>query len=1513
MDRIREKQRLLFYNRDRRSKNKPNIADNSLVPTHTQSIESNLPESTTDEDKVCIVWLTNKTMNTIELPDTIPSKILYSIDDCVVFIAGLKTTDVFLIIDYVFVSDILSFIDDFSQIVFVYTLATEQNSVGPLLTNAQRLIRRFSKNMDELLQLIMKDIDTCVKDSICMDLMDLTEIEESTSQTRHTSIVWYDKLVECLSALNFTDANAKADLIEYCRQQYPINDEKNYKRNIEKQNEITQFENEYSSENAIQYYTRDSFLFRLLNKTLRTRELRQIFQFRYFINDFQKQLELHFNRENILRHETVYRGQQITQLELMKLKKCIKKYISINTYLSTSCDVEVAQTFAGDGEMGILSVILEIDIRDARNINDKRRVPVFVGHVSQFNNESEIIFPISSTFFVTSIELMDKRWHMKLKLTDDSEHKELIDSAQDDTIEQLPLNIQFIEVYLASNDLLKGEQYVKSVIENSTLLSESMNMAYIYNTMGEARSKRDYIEHALDHFKKALDYIPLGNKYHAKIYENMAKEYINMSEHKTARKYLDQALVYEKQLNPFELASLYETFSMLYLNMQNFDKAIASINQALDIYRVHRATPNHLILAIFYLALIHKAKGDFKRALLCAKHALNIAFKYTSKDDSSLIILYATIGFLYYQLNDFSLAMTYLQRSIKFIRLDTTPGISITIYHTLADICIKNADIEQGRDYAQKAFDIYNQNQHLSPNVYNTILPLHFIWAKVNHDLSNYNVAVDSFIKVEKMTESPADLMLIYFEMGQIYFKKSEMNIALRYFNDALRLLFQTGQSYLYSALIPKICHYIFQVYKVENNFEKAIFYIKLALKLQLISENKNFELIIYYYSDLIELCPKQAKEYIEKIQEISNNASLSPGDKIFCQDILGKYYKEQQNLTQALIHYELSLAYTLACNIILYAPLIGTYNNLAKLHCEINTGYPDSALFYYEKIHEIYFKLRSIEKLPIIDRKSLCSVEKSFLRDFNQSSTLNLCVMGAYYGLIDGYIHKKKFIQAIKYLQISERLVDEYIGNKQKGLFGLSYETIGLKYHLLNMNYKAIHCFEKRLQYPLDDDNQYGYTYYLIADCYKSENNLEMALSKYKISLTFLHNSQLIDYEKLSLYYSNIGFIYQKRNNHEYAAKYFEQALLYDLKSQSIDFNQHVSKKMMYVGCLMVLKPWDFYQQLKYALQGLQLADSLNHIILVPFYQQIAVLYLKNEMFHDALIYLDKVLQYCTESDVIFQVLEGKIHVFCSMGNYDSALEIIRNKIKIHFTFKEIDHIQISSAYITRAGIYRQLGKYKLAIKYFQFALTILQIYKESPNHIDYADIYDGLALIYLECGQTNDARKYCSKARAIRFSQKNKTYDPIVNSITLGLIECQSENYYNALDYFGQAWASIFNGLSLSHSKYLLYNHIGYVYFQLGQADQAMQFYMKSLSLYNEHNCNKHPDIAQIYRNIGLFHEQIEQNYPLALSYYKRALELVPNKKHPHYTRYENIIATLKLKIRKEDHSSKNTCFLF
>jgi len=1511
MEKIREKQHSLLVDRNVRSLHTVDLFDTTLIQTHiTQSTKSTRIEPEIDDDNVCIVWLTNDTNNDIGFYDTRPIKIFYSKNDFIIFICELQTMNVFVILDYTFVSDMLSILDDFAQIIFVYVLNREQNLIDPVLTNAKRSVRQLSNNINDIFQLITSDINTCVKDSICKNIMDLTEIEESTSQVKNPSFIWYHKLIDCLLNLNFPDNNAKIDLIEYCRQHCSTDD-------IPAQNQITNFENEYSSENAIRWYTKDSFLFRLLNKTMRTRDINQIFQFRYYIIDLQRQLEYSCSQNNIPQCQTVYRGQQITQLELKKLSKSIGKYISINTYLSTTRKKEVALYFVSESEHEICHIIYEIDIQNVSNIADKRRIPICVDNFSQFPDEAEVIFPITSTFLVISIEMIDKLWYMKLKLTDDNEYNQLINSIKTDFNEDIPLDIQFVELYILSNDLEKSEQYVKSLIDNLKTSSNYEDIKYIYNIMGQACINRGLYEHALSYFKEALTSNLVENKHCIKIYQNMANVYINKCEYDIALQYLNQVLLYENELNLIELASLYETFSSLYREIEDFDNALYYAKQAWNIHRRNLSSSHNLIPTITCFAWIYFKKSDFKNALRYFKNALNIKLQYTSKDHADLINFYATIGFLYLKCNNLSLAMSYVEKSMKFMQTNCYPILSILIYNTLAEIYNLNDDIEQAYCYAKKAFDIYDQNQDVLSKTDDLIIQIHVTWAKVNSEQFNRDFALRLFSKTLNLIRHRHNnyyQILIYVEMGKIYFQKNQTNTALLYFKRTLQIIFKKEQSHIYNDCISDVYQHISRVYKRENNVEKAIFYVKLALKFQLISTNQNFTRTISCYVDLMALCPTQIQEYIEKIREISENSTLSFDNKYLCENILGDYYENQQNFSEALIHYTLSLKYTLACMPINYNDLIKTYKKIGNLNYNMTRENLDAdcALVYYEKIHEIYSKLSDMERLPIKDKKTLFLDEKHLLENINQSSTIIITMENIYISLVSCYIRKEDYKQAVDYLELVEKMIDKYNRSDPKMLPHIIYSNIAFKYKFMGNYDKAIECFEKGNQCLLDDPNDCGYIYYMIGECYRDKSDFDMALSKYKIALTFLHNSPLIEYETLCICYKSVGSIYDTLGNYEYAAKYLEQAVSYELKLNPIDFDQYVSTRMTYQLYLEKEKPWDYCQQLKYALESFQFTQYLHQDTLKSLYTQIGVLYFKNEMFYDALFYWDNICRYHMTSDDILRLVFSKMAIFLLMGDFDKALEFTKRKINILISSSSFDYIDISSAFITRASIYHKLGKYKQAFKSCRIAFIILQFYEKNPNHINYVDIYNLLALIYLEYGQLDDAQNYCFKARSIQLSEIKSEFDPFANSITLGLIECKQEKYQNALDYFGRAWEAIFNQNELNVRKHILYNYIGYAYFKLNQVDLAMKFYLKSLSFYHDHNYNKHPDISKIYRNIGLYYEQIENNYSLALTYYKSALELVPNKKHPHYIRYQSFIATLKFKIQKEAYASKAMCSL-
>lgn len=73
------------------------------------------------------------------------------------------------------------------------------------------------------------------------------------------------------------------------------------------------FEHNYNSDHAIRWYTKSCFLFRVLNQTLRVKNIEALYTFRSFINDLSTSLEASDVDKNIKR---VYRGARINKDEI---------------------------------------------------------------------------------------------------------------------------------------------------------------------------------------------------------------------------------------------------------------------------------------------------------------------------------------------------------------------------------------------------------------------------------------------------------------------------------------------------------------------------------------------------------------------------------------------------------------------------------------------------------------------------------------------------------------------------------------------------------------------------------------------------------------------------------------------------------------------------------------------------------------------------------------------------------------------------------------------------------------------------------------------------------------------------------------------------------------------------------------------------------------------------------------------------------------------------------------------
>ncbi|CAF4363516.1 unnamed protein product, partial [Rotaria sordida] len=89
-------------------------------------------------------------------------------------------------------------------------------------------------------------------------------------------------LIDCLVRMK-SSSNEKNEFISLCRQYY--------KGNTSELSLLNEFEKFYSLEHALWWYTREEFLYRLINKALCVLNIDLLFLCRFFIRDIQQQLE----------------------------------------------------------------------------------------------------------------------------------------------------------------------------------------------------------------------------------------------------------------------------------------------------------------------------------------------------------------------------------------------------------------------------------------------------------------------------------------------------------------------------------------------------------------------------------------------------------------------------------------------------------------------------------------------------------------------------------------------------------------------------------------------------------------------------------------------------------------------------------------------------------------------------------------------------------------------------------------------------------------------------------------------------------------------------------------------------------------------------------------------------------------------------------------------------------------------------------------------------------------------
>ncbi|CAF2901279.1 unnamed protein product [Rotaria sp. Silwood2] len=607
-------------------------------------------------------------------------------DECISYITNIEPTQKVLFI----VSDsvgqtIISLVFEIPQIMYIYILST--NGIEITCT---KVGDRIYSNLRILLQRLKIDIEQCVNATLPMSVFKSDSERSTFNLTNETNsdFFWFQILIEIL--FRFDNRNFWKDtMISMC--------ELFYEGNESELKKINEYKLSYTSDKAIWWYTRDCFLYRLVNQALRTGNINSIIPYHFFIADLHKQLchlhkkfiESNNNSENSIL--TLYRGQIMTVHELDNIKKNIGGLISMNSFMSSTINRNIALLFAGDGRSSLgESVLFEIIIE--KNVQTKYAF-ANISEESHFHDEQEYLFTIGTIFRIQSIKKENNIWVLVLKLaTNNTPELEELEKYLKETMGKTTDYFTLGRTLMNMGDFTRAEKIFKAC--EKMCLEGKEN---IYDLLIALYGFQGNFFLALDYANKALECSNISNGRLIKLHTMLGQLHLkNGSLHKA----LDYLRIAEQVLSEELITNKnYQNFDTVYLALGGAYQRLADIPKALEYYK------KCLELAEQYLPKYHfdkaailkrigvcyEDKRDHATALMYHKKTLEIQLHCLKHNHQHLACSYNDIGLCYFYKNDPVSALYYYQKAEEIYSSNSScdPTMVGTLYGNMGLFCIQ--------------------------------------------------------------------------------------------------------------------------------------------------------------------------------------------------------------------------------------------------------------------------------------------------------------------------------------------------------------------------------------------------------------------------------------------------------------------------------------------------------------------------------------------------------------------------------------------------------------------------------------------------------------------------------------------------------------------------------------------------------------------------------------------------------------------------------------------------------
>jgi tetratricopeptide (TPR) repeat protein len=354
-------------------------------------------------------------------------------------------------------------------------------------------------------------------------------------------------------------------MIQFCREQYSDNEAQLLI--------IDEFERDYVPENAIWWYTRDTFLYRLLNKALRIQDVDVLYKLRFFTKSLDEQIEERHRLQFLdispkIMMLTVYRGYGTSLDEFDKLR-VIGGFLSITSFLSTSTDRNIALEFATRSMTNAKSVVvileMQIDV-------EKCQTPFTnVQELSYFKTEAEVLFTMGAVFRIISIHQESTgvcNVHLKLTGEEDEELKKLTGYMTDETTYSDPITSLGV-LMIKMGHYSQAERFYLSALQDRLHNGDDSDIDTLYCELGVIYHDMQMAEKALEYYQKSLETklktVSENDPSLVVVYNNLAIVSDDQGDYNRALSYYNKALEIEQNhQDPYQ-----DHIASMYINIKN--------------------------------------------------------------------------------------------------------------------------------------------------------------------------------------------------------------------------------------------------------------------------------------------------------------------------------------------------------------------------------------------------------------------------------------------------------------------------------------------------------------------------------------------------------------------------------------------------------------------------------------------------------------------------------------------------------------------------------------------------------------------------------------------------------------------------------------------------------------------------------------------------------------------------------------------------------------------------------